>query len=183
MPYQASIQRSSPTAFVFLVDQSGSMSDKMTNEKTKAQFVADVLNRTLANLITRSTRSDGVRDYFEIAVICYSESGSYNGFQGALAGQLLHKISAIESSPLRIEDRKRKMDDGAGGIVKQNIKFPVWFDPKASGATPMRSALTSVLEILVNWCDMHPDCYPPTVLHVTDGDSTDGNPEDLAEAL
>lgn len=36
---------------------------------------------------------------------------------------------------------------------------------------------------LAAWCDAHPDSYPSTVLHVTDGESTDGNPEELANQL
>lgn len=183
MAYQAPIQRSNPTAFIFLVDQSGSMSDKMTTEKSKAQFVADVINRTLMNLIGRCNKSEGVRDYFEIAVLCYSENGTYNGFQGELSGQVLHKISSIEAAPLRVENRKRKVDDGAGGIIEQNFKFPVWIDPTSNGATPMCSAITTAMEILAVWCDSHPDSYPPTLLHVTDGDSTDGDPTALAETL
>lgn len=30
---------------------------------------------------------------------------------------------------------------------------------------------------------LHPDSYPPTILHVTDGESTDGDPQDIADAL
>src|ERR1700730_14342675 len=90
MPYTASIQRSDPTAFLFLVDQSGSMGDKMSGEKTKSQFVADVLNRTLMNLVTRCTKSEGVRNYFDVGVIGYGNSGAASGFTGTLSGQILH---------------------------------------------------------------------------------------------
>jgi hypothetical protein len=183
MPYQGEISRSIPTAFLFLVDQSGSMADKMASGRTKSQFVADVLNRTLVNLITRCTKADGVRDYFEIGVLGYGGSGVQNGFTGALAASVLHPISRIESSALRVEDRTKKVDDGAGGIVDQNIKFPVWFDATASGGTPMCQALPKAAEELVHWCDAHPNSYPPTVLHVTDGESTDGDPEQIATQL
>jgi len=47
----------------------------------------------------------------------------------------------------------------------------------------MRSALTKAAELMAEWCDAHPNSYPPTVLHVTDGQSTDGVPEDVANAL
>ena len=33
------------------------------------------------------------------------------------------------------------------------------------------------------WCDAHSDSYPPTILHVTDGESTDGDPEEIARHL
>lgn len=183
MPYSAAIQRSEPTAFLFLVDQSGSMGDRMAGEKTKAQFVADVLNKTLMTLVTRCTRSEGVRNYFDVGVIGYGNSGAANGFSGALSSQILHPISAIEANPLRVEDRKKKVDDGAGGLVEQTIKFPVWFQPVSSGGTPMCAALTLAAETLVAWCDAHPNCYPPTVLHVTDGESGDGDPEQVAGML
>jgi hypothetical protein len=183
MPYTASIQRSDPTAFLFLVDQSGSMSEKMAGEKTKAQFVADVLNRTLMNLVTRCTKSEGVRNYFDVGVVGYGNSGAESGFAGSLSGQMLHPIAAIEANPLRVEDRKKKVDDGAGGLVEQMVKFPVWFQPVSNGGTPMCAALTKAAETLVSWCDQHPNSYPPTVLHVTDGESTDGDPEQLATML
>jgi hypothetical protein len=75
------------------------------------------------------------------------------------------------------------MDDGAGGIIETTVKFPVWFEPMANGGTPMREALSKAAEELVVWCDSHPECYPPTVLHVTDGESSDGDPEEIATHL
>ena len=184
MSYQAPIQRTDPTAFLFLVDQSGSMGDKMAgSEKTKAQFVADVLNRTLMDLVTRCTKADGVRDYFEIGVIGYGVQGAQNGLQGALSASVLNPISALEANPLRVETRNRKTDDGAGGIVEQSVKFPVWFEPMANGGTPMCDAIRKAGEELAAWCDAHPNSYPPAVLHVTDGESTDGDPQPLADAL
>ncbi len=183
MSYTADISRMNPTAFLFLVDQSGSMNETMASERSKAQFVSDALNRTLTTLITRCTRADGTRDYFDIGVIGYGDNSVYNGFQNELEGAILNKISAIEASPLRVEDRKKKIDDGAGGIVEETIKFPVWFEPRASGGTPMCQAIIKAAEELVNWCDSHPESYPPTVLHITDGESTDGDPEMLALKL
>lgn len=183
MAYEAQITRNSPTAFLFVVDQSASMSDKMSSGKSKAEFVADALNRTLTNLITRCTKSEGVRDYFEVGVIGYGGAGVSNGFVGALSSNPFSPISAIEQNPVRVEDRKRKMDDGAGGIVETTVKFPVWFEAKTNGGTPMRAALTKAAEYLVGWCDAHPESYPPTLLHVTDGESNDGDPEEIAVHL
>lgn len=184
MAYTAEISRSSPTAFLFLIDQSGSMSDKFSGSgRSKAEQVADVINRTLATLITRCTKSEGTRNYFEIGVIGYGNTSAENGFQGALGSTIFNPISQIEVAPLRIEDRARKMDDGAGGIIEQNVKFPVWFEPRANGGTPMCMGITKAAEALVAWCDSHPDSYPPTVLHITDGEATDGDPEVLANQL
>jgi len=183
MSYEAQISRSSPTAFLFVVDQSGSMSDTMASGKSKAEFVSDALNRTIMDFVIRCRKADGVRDYFDVGVLGYGGKGVSNGFSGALGTTVLNPISAIEQNPVRVEDRKKKMDDGAGGILETSIKFPVWFEPEASGGTPMREALTRAAEELVAWCDAHPASYPPTVLHVTDGESTDGDPEEIATHL
>jgi hypothetical protein len=180
MSHEAHISRASPTALLFVVDQSGSMADRMSSGKSKAEFVSDALNRTLMNLIGRCTKPEGVRDYFEVGVIGYGGRGVGNGFSGSLGGRILNPISAIEPNPVRVEDRKRKMEDGAGGIIEISVKFPVWFEPRSDGGTPMREALTKAAEELAAWCDAHPDSYPPTVLHVTDGESGDGDPEEIA---
>jgi len=76
-----------------------------------------------------------------------------------------------------------KIPDGAGGIIEQSVKFPVWFSPEASGGTPMCEAIRLAAQEVAMWCDAHPDAYPPTVLHVTDGESSDGDPESLANQL
>lgn len=184
MPYTAEISRSTPTAFLFLVDQSGSMSDTMPSGQSKAEFVADVLNRTLANLIGRCTKAEGTRNFFDVGVLGYSGSITRNGFSGPLGGAVLNPIAAIEAAPLRVETRIKRVPDGAGGLVEQSIPFPVWFEPMADDGTPMCSALRRAAEGLAIWCDAHPTSYPPTVLHITDGECTEPeDPELLAEAL
>ncbi len=42
----------------------------------------------------------------------------------------------------------------------------------------MCEAITRAAEELVRWSDAHPDSYPPTVLHITDGASTVGTRKD-----
>jgi hypothetical protein len=38
-------------------------------------------------------------------------------------------------------------------------------------------------ECLMGWCNSHAKSHPPTIIHVTGGPSTDGNPEQIAEAI
>jgi hypothetical protein len=183
MPYAAEISRNSPSAFIFVIDQSGSMDEKIETGQSKSEFVADVLNKTLYQLVIRCTRADGVRNYFDVGVLAYGGAGVGSGFQGALGSSILHPLSAIEASPLRVEERAKRVPDGAGGLVDQSVKFPVWFDPITNGGTPMCEALRKTAEVMVQWCDSHPHSYPPTVIHVTDGQSTDGDPERIADSL
>ena len=96
---------------------------------------------------------------------------------------MIHPLSRVEKNPLRIDNKTKKVSDGAGGLVEQSIKFPVWFDPCSSGGTPMCDALKKVAALLVDWCNAHERSYPPTVIHVTDGESGDGDPEGIAQQL
>ena len=183
MAYQAEISRENPACFLFVIDQSGSMDEKSESGRSKAQFVADVLNKTFYTLGTNCSKADGVRNYFDIGVVAYGGSGVGSGFSGVLSEGMVHSIAKISENPIRIEERAKKIDDGAGGIIEQKTKFPIWFDPQNQGGTPMRAALTRTLELAADWCDAHMHSYPPTILHVTDGQSTDGSPEEVADGL
>ena len=183
MSYEAEISRDNPTCFLFVIDQSGSMDEITEAGRSKANFVADVLNKTLYTLVTSCSKSDGVRNYFDVGVLAYGGSEIKTGFGGVLKESIVHPINAISEHTLRVEERQKKMDDGAGGVVSLKTKFPIWFDPKNNGGTPMRAALTKTVETVADWCKSHAASYPPTILHVTDGQSTDGAPEEMAEGL
>jgi hypothetical protein len=184
MPYSAEINRTNPTCFVFLVDQSSSMLEPFAGQadKQKSEGVADAINRLLQNLILKCAKSDGIRDYFFVGVIGYGGRVA-SALGGALAGQTLVPISAIANNPLRIEQRTRKVDDGAGGILEQKFKFPVWFESKAAGRTPMCEALKLAKQYLEVFLGRFAACYPPLVINITDGMSTDGDPLPIAKAL
>lgn len=185
MPYQAEISRNNPSCFLFLIDQSGSMSDPFgggESGKKKADAVADVINKLLQNLVIKCAKNDGVRDYYSVGVIGYGASVS-SAFAGSLASQDLLPISHIANSPARIDERIKKVDDGAGGLVDQTIKFPIWFDPVANGGTPMCQALSQAKMIVQDWITQHPSCFPPIVINITDGEATDGNPSYAANEI
>lgn len=183
MAYETEISRMNPTCFIFLIDQSGSMKDPFpeTNRR-KAENVADAVNRLLQNLVIRSSKSEGVRDYFYISVIGYG-ANTGPAFQGKLAGKEIVPISEVAMNPARIEERSKKVEDGAGGLVDQTVKFPIWFDPIGDGGTPMCKAMGIAEQILRGWLAHHPDCFPPIVIHITDGESTDGDPTKVMEQL
>ena len=143
MPFTAEIRRTNPTCFLFLVDQSSSMLEQFggSQDKSKAQGVADAINRLLQNLALKCAKSDGIRDYFHVGVIGYGGNQATPAFSGPLAARSLAPISEIARNPVRVEQRSRKVDDGAGGVMEQKFKFPVWFEPVSQGKTPMCQAL------------------------------------------
>ncbi len=185
MPYSAEISRENPAALLFIIDQSASMEEIPEGEPhSKANFLADVLNKTLYNIIVYCTKAaDGVRHYFDVGVIAYSGAGVGAGFGGALSGEIMHPIPLVAQTPVRIEERSRRTDDGAGGVIEKKVNFPVWFEPKSAGGTPMRAAMIAARDVVDEWCRAHPNSFPPTILHVTDGEYTGASPEDAAKAL
>lgn len=186
MPYVAEISRTNPSCFLFLIDQSGSMQDPFgasTDNRNKANGVADAINRLLQNLVIKCAKSEGIRDYYYVGVIGYGGRGVAPAFSGALNGRELVPISEIGNNPARVENRSKKIDDGAGGIIEQTVKFPIWFDPLAEGGTPMCEALNKATNILVKWLTTHPNCFPPIIINISDGESTDGDPIQLASDL
>jgi hypothetical protein len=158
------------------------MADELDTGITKANFLADVLNRSLMELVIRCRKAEGVLNYFDIGVISYSGKGVGPGFGGKLAGSHLCEIKALGSSPMRVETRKKRVPDGAGGLVETEVKFPVWFDGEAFGGTPMCGALEMAADLLTDWCSAHPHSFPPTVMHVTDGEATDGGEKEVESA-
>jgi hypothetical protein len=163
---------------LFLIDQSSSMAEPFgaQPEKPKADGVADGINRLLQNLVLKCAKGDGIRDYFHVGVIGYGGRVVW-ALGGKLSGQKLVPISVIANNPLKVEQRTRKVDDGAGGLVEQKFKFPVWFEPMAGGRTPMCQALAEATTALEEFTALFPDAFPPLVINISDGRPTDGNPE------
>jgi hypothetical protein len=184
MPYSAEINRANPACFLFLIDQSASMAEAAPNQanKKKADGVADAINRLLQNLVIRCTKEEGVRDYFYVGVIGYGANVG-PAFSGPLAGKDIVSISEVGNMPARIVDRKKKIDDGAGGLAEQSIRMPIWFDPVADGGTPMCQALSLAQSMIQKWLAQHPSCFPPVVIQITDGESTDGDPSNAMRAV
>lgn len=209
MPYTAEISRTNPSCILFLIDQSGSMQDVMdpsnvqvmdrplvvdgrtythtASGRTKAQGVADAINRLLQNLVIKCAKSEGVRDYYDVGVIGYGGDNTASkvgpAFGGSLAGRELVPIGEIADNPARIEERTKKVDDGVGGLIDQKIKFPIWFDPVASGGTPMAPAMTKAQAILGDWVARHQESFPPIVINITDGEWTNDDPTMAAESI
>ncbi|HEY0407073.1 MAG TPA: vWA domain-containing protein [Pyrinomonadaceae bacterium] len=182
--YSAQITRANPTCLILLLDQSGSMADPFGGDEIvrKADFVADVVNHTLHDLVIRCTKTEEVRNYYYVSVIGYGRTvGPALG--GALANRTLAPISEIAEYPLRVETRLKSVPDGMGGIVEMPVRFPVWLYPLADGGTPMCQAFTQARSVIDQWLSEHPRGFPPTVLHLTDGESGDGDPTALGQEM
>ncbi len=173
MPYTAQISAENPSCFLFLIDQSTSMDEEISagdSTVPKAVGVADTMNRWLQELSIKCAKSKGVRDYYHVGVIGYGKRVA-PCLSGSSSGQELVPISNIADNPARIEERS------------EGVRSPVWFEPVADGGTPMCRAIAEANRVIDGWLSQHPDCFPPIVIHVTDGEATDGDPASRLEQL
>ncbi len=175
--YAVDITRRSPACFLFLIDQSASMAQPFGDRTpgapvlTKAEGVAQALNNLLRSLVLSASKSDGIRNYYEIGVIGYGETADF-AWRGALAGSGLVAIRDVANNFLRVN---RSAEDSAPN--------PVWIEPTAKGSTPMCDALQLAKQTLGRWVNQNNNCFPPIVVHITDGEATDGDPGPLLEEI
>ncbi len=166
--YSAAISRKNPTLIIFLLDMSGSMDEDFSRGLKKSEHLAETTDRTIEELCTRCARADGIRDYFHIACFGFGD----DQVESLLPGKVeWTSISQLAEQPVEfVKDEKGN-------------NRPRWIKPRADGNTPMRSAFERACTLAADWCDTHMTSYPPTVIAVTDGESTDGDPTAAAEIL
>lgn len=184
--YTQRVDRATPSCLIFLVDQSASMYDPMAGTQTpKSVVVAEQLNTTVMELIQRCSKSHSQppHPYFAVAVVGYRTDESaaavvescldVPGQQGDLTW-----TTDLAQYPLRIEDRTRRTDDGP-----LSYRMPVWVEPLNEGGTPMCAAMDRAGRIAHSWIQAYPQSFPPIVINLTDGESTDGDASTWAERL
>jgi hypothetical protein len=196
--YEKSASRANPACIIFLLDQSYSMNNGIAGTpRPKIDALATGINRFIADLITLCEKGEEKpRNYFDVGVIGYTTDRNdppnpivgpvLTGEQGTLAGRDLVSVTDLFDDPLAIEERQKMVDDGAGGLISTSFKLPVWYrkppDAAMSG-TPMCAAFDYVRNIAESWCASHSNSFPPVVIHLTDGEPTDGDPLPFADAL
>ncbi len=181
--YSQPVTRLHRTAFVLMIDRSGSMAEELLfcgRRIPKSEAVAEVANRLLFELIQRATRTDGVRDYYDIAVVGYDGDGVHSLLEpdGWFVGV---SDLAARQTPLRTVTIERTLPGGERTL--HDVATPSWVVPAACGTTPMFEALCRVHELVQAWCALpaHADSFPPVVFNITDGESSDGDEQDLRD--
>ena len=182
-----------PGCMIFLIDQSGSMSDQFAVEqigggRRKCDMVATIFNSFLNELITVNTEvladsSAEVKQRADICALGYEGTSVTSALDGRLASQPFATLAELQMNPLDIELRKRKEIDDTGSFYEVEIPFPIWIKAKHGGGTPMCAALRRAYDMASQWAINHPNNYPPVIINLTDGMSTDGDPLGLAQQM
>jgi len=153
-----------PGYIIFLVDQSGSMSETYTEGKTRSEFTALVINRTINELINTNMDGEKVKDRVFISMIGYGGSSSL-----AVDDIRSDYLSSFADNPLRMEQLKKKVSDGAGGLIEIDEQMPIFIEPTANGLTPMADALSFARELIEGWLQKKPNNPAPIIINISDG--------------
>ena len=184
MPYTADISRQNPACFLFLVDQSGSMTQALAGQPgpRKMDQAAASLNRILDTMVQRCSQGEDLMDYFHIGLIGYFTDERGNAqissvFPETTLEQPFLTVTEV-ADVAEVEVRDVKVSDGAGGLVDVTQEVGVWLVPFAQYGTPMCAALNVAHAALESWIAQHPSSYPPIVINVSDGMASDGRAEE-----
>jgi hypothetical protein len=190
MAYSMEISRQNKALFVFLLDQSFSMEDPMANSTNrKIDELTAAINAWLQNLSIACAKAEGFKDFFDIGIIGYGTDEDSNpiiepALIGPLAGRDIVTISEVAQNPARIDTVTAVMqDEETGELLEMPQQMPIWIDPVTRGATPICSAIVKVCEIVDNWIAQHSTSFPPIVINITDGESSEGDPIPYADTL
>jgi hypothetical protein len=189
-PYSQEISRQNKGCFLFLLDQSFSMAEPLGNSASrKCDELVNAINGWLQNMAIRASGDEGIKDWMDIGVLGYRTDQNANPIiqpvlQGPLAGRMIVSISEIGSAPARIDNHVQYIpDEATGEMLEIPCEVPVWVDPVAEGGTPMCHVLYQTHQILGQWISQNPRSFPPIVVHITDGESQDGDPVPYADAV
>lgn len=177
MPYEADVSRRNPALWVLLVDHGP---NPWYADSTGPTKIANIANELIRSLVLPCVRQEGVLDRYYVALLEYGKSSNprLNRF-----GKDLIPISEVADNPIRVETKFRKCPDGSGGLIEEGFKVPVWIEPRSEPERCTCSALSYAAKLCEEWIRDHPGTYPPTVINITGGEPTDGDPRELADRL
>lgn len=194
--YEREISRQNKALFLFLLDQSFSMEEPLGNSSNrKMDELVTAINGWIQNMAIRATGSEGIKDWMDIGVIGYRTDMEANPIiESAIAGPLgdqmrqeqrmLASITELGNNPARMEQKQKQFyDEETGELMEMSVEMPVWVEPIAEGGTPMCNTFYYAHELLSGWIAQHPASFPPVLIHITDGESQDGDAIPYADSV
>ena len=155
---ESRISEAHPTAIVFLIDQSRSMSKGVEIANLEYDYISDlaasVVNTLIEHFLKRCVDDDGVVNHlYDIAVLGY---GNYveNAWNGDLSDGAFHSPMELLAHVQGDKDSYR------------------WVDPRDDGNEGRSSlGMERVYQLLSEWVGKKENrySYPPTVIHISDG--------------
>lgn len=156
--HTSKISEINPTAIVFVIDQSRSMKKSAILENIEYDYISDlaaeIVNEQIDFLLKLCTSEDGeIYHKFDIAVVGYGDD-AYCAWND-------HNMDGFQS-PFQLYHHQKQGND--------QYK---WVDPVDSSiGSHSEKGLKYAYDLLSDWMDKrkYQSFFPPTVIHITDGD-------------
>jgi hypothetical protein len=154
-----------PGLLIISIDQSQSMTDPYEGT-SKQDFAALAANRCIYEIMNACRSGEIIKDRCHIGVIGYGQNTDL-----LLGG----RPSELEKEKKRMQVLKKKVPDGAGGLVEIEQKLPIYIEPQAENGTPMEKGFDLVGDLAEAWISENPNNFPPVVINITDGEPNDAS--------
>lgn len=179
--YKQEITRRHRTAFVIAIDQSRSMAEMVSfngSVISKALAVTYISDQIIHELTLRARRDDGVRDYFDVAVLGYSNEDVYPLIDDK---RFFIPISELPNYKPEIKRLSLEYHLPNGQKILRTNEQPSWIRVKAEGDTPMYEAMLQIRDMVSEWCNkpQNHESFPPIIFNITDGECSDCSSQEL----
>ncbi len=180
--YSQEITRRHRTAFVIAIDRSGSMQEKVRfgrETTSKAEAVSRTANSLISELIDRCRRTDGLRNYYDIAAVGYND----DEVTMLLDPSGFVSVTQLAARAPETTVNYTKHISENGGTTQTGHTQTMWIRPKSEGNTPMYEAMLHVRDMVAAWCDepQNRESFPPVVINITDGEVSDCDGNELRD--
>ena len=149
-----------PGLLIILLDQSGSMITDYEGS-TRTEFATLAVNKVIDTLISKNFDGEKPKNRCFITVI---------GYDSRVNELCSGWLDELDAKPLRIETLKKKIPDGAGGILEMEVKQPIWVEAvRQGGVTNMLGAFQLAKDLSEKWIKDAPDRPAPVIINISDG--------------
>ena len=128
---------------------------------TRTVFASRVINRVINDIIQRNFNGTEPKNRCFISVI---------GYGGDVKTICSGYLKDLYMNPKRVDTIKKKISDGAGGLVETDFKMPIWVDPiDEDTCTDMKGAFEAAKKLSEEWIKDKPDNPAPVIINISDG--------------
>ena len=151
-------------------------------DMTMAEAAARIVNNQINELVLRCVKMSDTRHYYDIAVVGYGVK-AYSGWQGELEGRDFVSPEELKNHPFtKIVTRKEVRT--RNGVQVKELEQVQWVSARHDGSwTHYHEAFDYAKKLLDDWMEEHhdKDCYPPTIIHITDGEFNHATKEEVMQ--
>lgn len=150
-----------PGLLIILIDKSGSMTLPYEGNDSRTVFATRVINRVINDIIKKNFNGSEPKNRCFISVISYCKE---------VKDECSGYLKDLYNNPKRIDTVKKKISDGAGGLIETEIKMPIWVEPTDKDTwTDMRGAFQMAKKLVEDWIADKPENPAPVIINISDG--------------